>query len=66
MVFSTNALTRFGLVCSNILSYDVVLASGTTMIASESTNADLWRALKGSSNNFGIVTQFKARTFPST
>ena len=57
---------RFGLVCSNILSYDIVLASGTTMIASESTNPDLRRALEGGSNNFGIVTQFKARTFPST
>jgi FAD/FMN-containing dehydrogenase len=33
--------------------------------ASQTTNSDLWRALKGGSNNFGIVTQFTARCFPS-
>jgi FAD/FMN-containing dehydrogenase len=57
---------RFGLVCSNILSYEVVLASGSVATASASTNPDLWRALKGGSNNFGIVTRFTARSFPST
>lgn len=56
---------RFGLVCSNILSYEVVLASGSITTASASTNPDLWRALKGGSNNFGIVTRFTARSFPS-
>jgi len=30
------------------------------------TNPDLWRALKGGSNNFGIVTRFTTRSFPST
>ena len=35
------------------------------MTASESTNPDLWRALKGGSNNFGIVTRLTARSFPS-
>ena len=29
-------------------------------------NPDLWRALKGGSNNFAIVTRFTARAFPST
>jgi hypothetical protein len=57
--------SRFGLVCSNILSYELVLASGSTAIASASANRDLWRALKGGSNNFGIVTRFTARSFPS-
>ena len=57
---------RFGLVCSNILSYEVVLASGSIVTASTSTNPDLWRALKGGSNNFGIVTHFTARAFSST
>ncbi|SLM38048.1 fad binding domain protein [Lasallia pustulata] len=57
---------RFGLVCSNILSYELVLASGFVTTASASTNPDLWRALKGGSNNFGIVTRFTARSFPST
>jgi hypothetical protein len=57
---------RFRLVCSNILSYEIVLASGNVITASASNNPDLWRALKGGSNNFGIVTRFTARCFPST
>ena len=57
---------RFGFVCSNILSYEVVLASGDIVTASSSENPDLWRALKGGSNNFGIVTRFTARCFPSS
>ncbi|MCJ1417466.1 hypothetical protein MMC32_003810 [Xylographa parallela] len=57
---------RFGFVCSNILSYEIVLASGSIVTASASTNPDLWRALKGGSNNFGIVTRFTASSFPST
>jgi len=57
---------RFGLVCSNILSYELVLASGSIITASTSNNPDLWRALKGGSNNFGIVTRFTTRSFPST
>ena len=56
---------RLGLVCSNIISYEIVLASGVMTTASASTNPDLWRALKGGSNNFGIVTRFTARSFPS-
>ena len=54
-----------GFVCSNILEYEIVLADGSITTATESQNADLWRALKGGSGNFGIVTQFTARTFPS-
>ena len=57
---------RFGLVCSNIVSYEVVLASGSVTTASASANPDLWRALKGGSNNFGIVSRFTARSFPFT
>ncbi|TGO46851.1 hypothetical protein BOTNAR_0561g00070 [Botryotinia narcissicola] len=57
---------QFGLVCSNIIIYDIVLASGTLTTASATQNPDLWRALKGGSNNFGIVTRFTARSFPST
>lgn len=43
-----------------------MLASGAVTTASETTNPDLWRALKGGGNNFGIVTRITARTFPST
>ncbi|KAI4098961.1 MAG: hypothetical protein L6R37_006209 [Teloschistes peruensis] len=57
---------RVGFVCNNILSYEIVLANGTLATASETVNQGLWRALKGGSNNFGIVTKFVARSFPST
>ena len=56
---------RVGFVSNNILSYNIVLANGTIATASESTNPELWRALKGGANNFGIVTSFTAYTFPS-
>ncbi|KAL8901261.1 MAG: hypothetical protein Q9207_005293 [Kuettlingeria erythrocarpa] len=57
---------RVGFVCNNILSYEVVLADGSIVTASASSNPGLWRALKGGSNNFGVVTSFVARSFPST
>jgi hypothetical protein len=56
---------RFGMACSNVISYEVVLASGSITTASESNNPDLWRCLKGGSNNFGIVTRFTVRSFPA-
>ncbi|EPE30956.1 FAD-binding protein [Glarea lozoyensis ATCC 20868] len=55
---------RFGLVCSNIVSYEVVLADGSIVAASANNNPDLWKAFKGGSNNFGIVTSFALKTFP--
>lgn len=49
---------RQGFGCDNVVSYQVVLASGNIVTADEKTNADLFRVLKGGSNNFGIVTSF--------
>ncbi|KAF4256498.1 hypothetical protein CNMCM8812_007190 [Aspergillus fumigatus] len=57
---------RFGLACSNVLAYEVVLASGKIVTATALSYPDLWRALKGGSNNLGIVTRFTVRCFPST
>ena len=56
---------RFGLVCDNVLEYEVVLASGAVLIITENDgkHQDLLRALRGGSNNFGIVTRFTFRTF---
>ena len=36
------------------------------MTATARSHPDLWRALKGGSNNFGVVTRFTVRCFPST
>ena len=57
---------QHGFVCNNIIEYEVVLADGSIVTASEQNNVDLWRALKGGGNNFGIVTRFTARTFACT
>ncbi|KAI1078807.1 FAD-binding domain-containing protein [Whalleya microplaca] len=54
-----------GWACDNVLSYEVVLADGRVIIADRDANADLFRALKGGSNNFGIVTSFTMPTMPS-
>ncbi|KAL8786217.1 MAG: hypothetical protein Q9213_002906 [Squamulea squamosa] len=55
---------RFGFVCDNVVSFDIILASGDLVSANESSNPDLWVALRGGSNNFGVVTRFHLRTFP--
>lgn len=57
---------QHGWSADNTLSYEVVLANGTVVTASSSHNTDLFWALKGGSSNYGIVTSFTLRTFPST
>lgn len=41
-----------------------MLASGEIVYASEDSYRDLWLALKGGSNNFGVVTRFDVLTRP--
>lgn len=55
---------RYGWSCDNIYGYEVVLASGEIIYATASSHPDLWLALKGGSNNFGIITRFDLATFP--
>ncbi|CAN9083958.1 unnamed protein product [Alternaria alternata] len=57
---------QYGFVCNNVLTFEVVLADGSIVNASEKDNPKLWRALKGGGNNFGIVTSFTVRSFAST
>jgi hypothetical protein len=54
---------QYGFVCNNVLEYEVILADGSIITASEKDHPDLWRALKGGGNNFGIVTSFTIRSF---
>lgn len=41
----------------------VVLPSGEIVNATQHSHSDLWLALKGGSNNFGIVTAFESTAF---
>ncbi|KAH9886126.1 hypothetical protein F4778DRAFT_759092 [Xylariomycetidae sp. FL2044] len=55
---------RKGFACDNVVSYDVVLADGSSITADAANHVDLFRALKGGSNNFGIVVSFTMSTIP--
>ncbi|EXJ89944.1 hypothetical protein A1O3_03011 [Capronia epimyces CBS 606.96] len=57
---------RYGFGCDEVANFEVVLATGQVVNANKKTNPDLWKALKGGSGNFGIVTRFDLNTFPST
>ncbi|KAJ9374490.1 CAZyme family AA7 [Paecilomyces variotii] len=54
---------KYGWALDNVYEYEVVLANGTITTASGSRNSDLYFALRGGGNNFGIVTAFTVRTF---
>lgn len=54
---------RRGMVCDGVVRFEVVLANGEIITADKDNNSDLWVALKGGNNNFGIVTSFDLDTF---
>ncbi|KAI1502183.1 FAD-binding domain-containing protein [Biscogniauxia marginata] len=54
---------QYGWACDNIVSYEIVVASGEILHVNSTTNPDLFWALRGGGGNFGIVTQFVANTF---
>lgn len=55
---------ELGWACDNVASYEVVTASGLVITASPTLFSDLYWALRGGGNNFGIVTNFKLNAFP--
>ena len=56
---------RYGLAVDNVKRQIVVLANGTAVNASSTENTELHWALKGGSNNFGVVTHFDLFTIES-
>ncbi|KAH7066736.1 hypothetical protein BKA63DRAFT_126814 [Paraphoma chrysanthemicola] len=56
--------SEYGLACDNVESYELVTASGVIIKVSQNRFPDLYWALRGGGNNFGIVTQFNVATIP--
>ncbi|KAF2756228.1 FAD-binding domain-containing protein [Pseudovirgaria hyperparasitica] len=54
--------TYTGMGADNIKSAEVITSDSRVVIASATENPDLFRALKGGVNNFGIVTHFELYT----
>jgi FAD/FMN-containing dehydrogenase len=54
----------YGYACDNVASFEVVTASGIIVKATPTHFPDLYWALRGGGNNFGIVTRFELETIP--
>lgn len=47
----------------NLVEARVVLGNGTAVVASSTSHADLFWAIRGAGHNFGIVTQFSYKIY---
>ena len=54
---------KYGFACDNIVAYEIVLADGSIVTTNSQMRPDLFKALKGGSSNFGILTRFDLRTY---
>ncbi|GFF24208.1 hypothetical protein IFM58399_00576 [Aspergillus lentulus] len=60
----TSAVTaEYGWALDNLFEYEVVLPNATVITVNEDQHPDLYFALRGGANNFGIVTYFQLRVF---
>lgn len=55
---------QYGWAMNSVVKYEVVLANSTIVEANANQHSDLFWALRGGSNNFGIVTRFELLTYP--
>jgi len=57
-------MEKYGAACDNLLSAQVVTVDGRLLKASESSNSDLFWAIRGGGGNFGVVTEFEYQLHP--
>lgn len=55
---------RHGWSCDNVIAFELILPNSTIVRISSTSHPDLFFALRGGGNNFGIVTHFTLDTFP--
>lgn len=55
-----------GMVCDNVLGYEMVTATGDIIYVTKDLYPDLFVALKGGVSNFGIVTRFDLAAFEAS
>jgi FAD/FMN-containing dehydrogenase len=56
---------QYGWAANNVVNFELVTGNGTILQVNKASYPDLFWALKGGSNNFGIVTRYDLRTYPS-
>ncbi|KAF9496441.1 FAD-binding domain-containing protein [Pleurotus eryngii] len=57
---------QYGLTVDTVTTYELVKPDGVIVTVTHESDPDLFFALKGGFNNFGIVTKFTLKTFPQT
>ncbi|GAP88933.2 putative FAD-binding domain-containing protein [Rosellinia necatrix] len=55
---------RYGWACDTVANFEVVLANGSIINVNQQQNTDLLWALRGGTNNFGIITSMELLSFP--
>ncbi|PVH97244.1 FAD-binding domain-containing protein [Periconia macrospinosa] len=55
---------QYGLACDSIVGWETVTANGSIVNVDAASQPDLAVAMRGSGNQFGIVTQFTIKTYP--
>jgi len=57
---------QYGLTCDTLLQADMVLPNGTLVTATAESTPDLFWAIKGGGNRFGIVYNWRLKTNPQS
>ncbi|KAI0811567.1 FAD binding domain-containing protein [Xylaria sp. FL0064] len=56
--------TEYGWAANSVIEFELVLANASIVSVTESSHPDLFMALKGGGNNFGIVTSYLLQAYP--